>query len=247
MSPSLSVILALLLVLLNGFFVAAEFAMVKVRSTRIEELAQQGRVQARVARRALRNITAYLSATQIGITVASLGLGAVGEPAFARLLLPLFTSLGALSKAAAHATAVAIALGVITFLQVVFGELVPKRVAIQRPEGTVLWVSLPLNFFFWLFYPAIGLLNWTATAVLGRLGLGATSEPNLGHSEEEIRMILTGSYESGYLKDRPVASRSMRSVARRNPTSAPSSSRIAWMISGQDCTRTNGRCPSERL
>jgi len=201
MSPSLSVILALLLVLLNGFFVAAEFAMVKVRSTRIEELAQQGRVQARVARRALRNITAYLSATQIGITVASLGLGAVGEPAFARLLLPLFTSLGALSKAAAHATAVAIALGVITFLQVVFGELVPKRVAIQRPEGTVLWVSLPLNFFFWLFYPAIGLLNWTATAVLGRLGLGATSEPNLGHSEEEIRMILTGSYESGYLKD----------------------------------------------
>jgi CBS domain containing-hemolysin-like protein len=201
MSPSFGVIVALLLVLLNGFFVAAEFAMIKVRQTRIEELAQQGRVQARVARRALRNITAYLSATQIGITIASLGLGAVGEPAFARLVLPLFSGLGPLSKPAAHATSLAVALVAMTFLQVVFGELVPKRVAIQRPESTALWIALPLDFFYRLFYPAIGLLNWTATTVLGRLGLGATSEHHLAHSEEEIRMILTGSYESGYLKD----------------------------------------------
>src|SRR5438876_10198853 len=107
MSPSLlQLLFALLLVLLNGFFVAAEFAMIKVRSTRIEELVQQGSLQARVAQRAMRRLDAYLSATQIGITIASLGLGSVGEPAFAYLIEPLFRSLGSFSMPAAHATAV---------------------------------------------------------------------------------------------------------------------------------------------
>src|SRR2546425_1035739 len=175
MSPSFSLVVALLLVLLNGFFVAAEFALVKVRATRIEELAQQGGIQARAVQRAMRHLDAYLSATQLGVTVASLALGWVGEPAFAHLIQPLFRALGTLSLAAAHATAGVFAFVVITFLHIVFGELAPKWLAIQRPEKMALWAAIPLQLFYWLFYPAIPLLKWSATAVLRVLGLGSVS------------------------------------------------------------------------
>jgi CBS domain containing-hemolysin-like protein len=201
MLPSLQLLFAVLLVLLNGFFVAAEFAMVKVRSTRIEELVQQGSLKARVAQRAMRRLDAYLSATQIGITIASLGLGSVGEPAFARLISPWFQGLGSFSLAATHAAAVAIAFVTITFLHIVFGELAPKWLAIQRSEKVALWVAIPLDFFYRLFYPAITPLRLTATAVLRLFGIRTTSVQELGHSEEEIRMILTGSHQSGYIKD----------------------------------------------
>jgi CBS domain containing-hemolysin-like protein len=201
MSPTLQLLFALLLVLLNGFFVAAEFAMVKVRSTRIEELVQQGSLPARVVQRAMQRLDGYLSATQIGITIASLGLGSVGEPAFARIIEPFFARLGPLSHSAATGTAVAVAFIVITFLHIVFGELAPKWLAIQRPEGVALGVSLPLDICYRLFYPAITPLRLSATAVLRLFGIRTSSVQELGHSEEEIRMILTGSHQSGYIKD----------------------------------------------
>jgi CBS domain containing-hemolysin-like protein len=201
MSPSLSLGIALLLVLLNGFFVAAEFALVKARATRIEELAEQGKIQARAVQRAMRHLDAYLSATQIGVTVASLALGWVGEPAFAHLVQPLFRALGSFSSAATHATAGVLAFVVITFLHIVFGELAPKWLAIQRPERIALWAALPLQLFYWLFYPAIPLLRWSATTVLRLLGLGSVSHHELAHSEEEIRLILAGSHQSGHIKD----------------------------------------------
>jgi CBS domain containing-hemolysin-like protein len=200
MSPSLSLLLAVFLVLLNGFFVAAEFALVKVRSTRIDELAQQGSLQARVAQREMQNLDAYLSVTQIGITIASLGLGWVGEPAFAHVIEPLFRSLGSFSMTAAHGVAVFVAFLLITYLHIVFGELAPKWLAIQRAERVALWVSLPLRLFYWLFYPAIGPLRWTATRVLRLFGIRPGSDHDLGHSEEEIRLILAGSHQSGHIK-----------------------------------------------
>src|SRR5438093_754266 len=190
MSPPLQLLFAVLLVLLNGFFVAAEFAMVKVRSTRIEELVQQGSLQARVAQRAMHRLDGYLSATQIGITVASLGLGSVGEPAFAHLIERFFRGLGTYSLPAAHATAVAVAFVVITYLHIVFGELAPKWLAIQRPEKVALWVSLPLRLFYWLFYPAIGLLRGSATQVVRVFGIHPGSDHELALSEEEMRLIL---------------------------------------------------------
>jgi magnesium and cobalt exporter, CNNM family len=201
MSPSLSLLLAVFLVLLNGFFVAAEFALVKVRSTRIEELAQSGSVQARITRGAIENLDAYLSVTQIGITIASLGLGWVGEPAFAHLIEPLFRRLGPWSLKAAHAVAVPVAFVLITYLHIVFGELAPKWLAIQRSERVALWVSLPLRLFYWLFYPAIPLLRGSATRVVRLFGIHPGSDTELAHSEEEIRLILTGSHQSGHIND----------------------------------------------
>src|SRR5438034_7695456 len=141
MSDYLSLATALGLVLLNGFFVAAEFAMVKVRSTRIEELAEEGKAQAKVARRILSHLDAYLSATQLGVTIASIALGWVGEPALAHLIRPALLFLGPWSGAASHlisAIAASLALVVVTFLHVVFGELAPKWAAIQRPERMAL-------------------------------------------------------------------------------------------------------------
>src|SRR5688572_7022902 len=126
MPDYVKLLIALALVLLNGFFVAAEFAIVKVRSTRIEELAEQGKGSARVAHRALKHLDAYLSACQLGITIASIALGYVAEPALAVRIQPLLESLGPLSTAAAHSIAVAIALTAVTFMHVVFGEQAPK-------------------------------------------------------------------------------------------------------------------------
>jgi CBS domain containing-hemolysin-like protein len=201
MSPTLSLLLAFFLVALNGFFVAAEFALVKVRSTRIEELAQKGGVQARAARRAVRQLDAYLSASQLGITLASIGLGYVAEPAFAHLLRPLLVQSGAFSRGASHVIAITLALVISTFLHIVFGEQAPKWLAIQRSERTTLWVALPLDFFYRVFKGPIWVLNHAALLVLRPFGLGTTSEHEVGHSEEEIRMILTGSHRSGHLKD----------------------------------------------
>src|SRR5947209_20383841 len=135
MSDTLNLAIALCLVLLNGFFVAAEFALVRVRSTRIQELAEEGKAQARVAHRIVNRLDAYLSATQLGVTVASIALGALGEPALANLIHPALRLVGIESKAVADVFAVSIGLVVVTFLHVVFGELAPKWTAIQRPES----------------------------------------------------------------------------------------------------------------
>ncbi|MBC8102020.1 MAG: HlyC/CorC family transporter [Cytophagales bacterium] len=192
------VLVALLLVLLNGFFVAAEFAIVKVRTTRIDELAAKNAFGAKKAQEAVRHLDAYLSATQLGITLASLGLGYIGEPAFADLLDPLF---GSLSPTTRHVVAGAIAFTIITALHIVIGELAPKSLAIQRAESTTLAIVYPLDFFYRLFKAPIAFLNWTASLVLRPFGLTAAGEHGGdAHSEGELRLILNASMAGGEIK-----------------------------------------------
>jgi len=177
------------LVLLNGFFVAAEFALVKIRETQLTTLVARGHRRARAARGIVQNLDAALSATQLGITLASLGLGWVGKPVFVALLAPVFHWL---RLAPQHADWLAFAVGftIITFLHIVVGELAPKSLAIQKPLPTTLWVAHPLQWFYKLFYPAIWLLNHAAFWLLRRCGLPPVSEAELVHSEEEIRLII---------------------------------------------------------
>ena len=194
-------VLAFLFVLANGFFVAAEFAIVKVRSTQLTELAQAGSARAKMARRLTRNLDAYLSATQLGITLASLALGWIGEPAFARLLEPLFESRGAAAEAYAHTIATALAFSIISILHIVVGELAPKSIAIQKPVGTSLWVSHLLHAFYVLMYPAIFILNGTARSLLRLVGIRPAQDIEMAHSPEELRMILAGSEKAGILSE----------------------------------------------
>ncbi|MFL5416012.1 MAG: CNNM domain-containing protein, partial [Myxococcales bacterium] len=174
--------------LLNGFFVATEFALVKVRPTQLDALAAGGSKAASRARQLVDKLDEYLSATQLGITLASLGLGWIGEPAFARLIEPAARRFG-LSETAVDATGGAIAFLIITFLHIVFGELAPKSLAIQRAEGTSLAVSAPMKLFYAVFYPAIWALNGLAGSVLRLVRLPPVSESEKAHTEEELRMI----------------------------------------------------------
>jgi CBS domain containing-hemolysin-like protein len=191
--------LALLLVLANGFFVATEFAIVKIRQTRLQALVDEGRPGAGAAMKMVEKLDAYLSATQFGITLASLGLGWLGEPAFAHLLEPLFNGLvpAAAGPTLAHSLAVAIAFAIITFLHIVVGELAPKSFAIQRAEETTIAVALPMRIFYFVFYPAIWLLNGVAGWVLKAFGLHSAHESHDAHSEEELRVILHSSAQAG--------------------------------------------------
>jgi CBS domain containing-hemolysin-like protein len=190
-------LLALLLVLLNGFFVATEFAIVKVRATRIRELIQQGNASARVAQELIQRLDAYLSACQLGITLASLGLGWIGEPAFAHLIEPLFGGLGSWAEPIAHAVSLTVAFLIITFLHIVAGEVAPKSIAIRYAEPTALFVARPMRWFYRVFYPAIWLLNAVANGLLRVLGLSAASDAERGHSEEELRLVLAESLGRG--------------------------------------------------
>ncbi len=178
-----------LLVLLNGFFVAAEFALVKIRDTQLETLVSKGHRRAKVARRIVRNLDAALSSTQLGITLASLGLGWVGKPVFASLLAPVLKYYN-IDPAQADWIAFAVGFTVITFLHIVAGELAPKSLAIQKPLATSLWIAQPLHWFYVLFYPLIWVLNHAAFWLLRRFGLQPVSEGELAHSEEEIRLLL---------------------------------------------------------
>ncbi|MBJ6762088.1 HlyC/CorC family transporter [Myxococcaceae bacterium JPH2] len=191
--------LAILLVFANGFFVATEFAIVKVRATRLQSLVDEGTPGAGMALRMVQELDKYLSATQFGITLASLGLGWLGEPAFAKLLEPLLVPLvpeGA-RETLAHSAAVVIAFSIITFLHIVLGELAPKSLAIQRAESTTLAVALPMRAFYFLFYPAISLLNGLAAWVLRVFGLHSASESHDAHNEDELRVILHSSAQAG--------------------------------------------------
>ena len=185
------VALALALVAVNGFFVATEFALVKVRPTRLDELARRGSGAAGVARRLVGQLDEYLSATQLGITLASLALGWIGEPAFAHLIEPVAARAG-LAKVTTEAIAAALSFVLITFLHIVFGELAPKSLAIQRPEGTALVVSAPMRWFRALFYPAIWALNGLAGVALRLVGLRAAHEAEATLSEDELRLIVAG-------------------------------------------------------
>jgi CBS domain containing-hemolysin-like protein len=194
---TIQLLVVLGLVVLNGFFVASEFAIVKVRSSQLEALEAVGDRKARRAIDVTENLDAYLSATQLGITLASLALGWVGEPFLADLVSPILAKLSITSEPLARTLTVGIAFGIITFLHIVLGELAPKSIAIAKPVPTTLWVSVPLGFFYQLFRPAIWFLNGSATWVLQKiLRIRPLSERELAHSEEELRVILAQSEDA---------------------------------------------------
>ncbi len=193
------VALAIGLVLLNGFFVAAEFSLVRVRATRITERAQDGDWQAKAAAYLLQHIDTFLSATQLGITLASLGLGWIGEPAFAHLLHPVFGALGVESEKVIENTAVAIAFATITFLHIVIGELAPKSYAIRATERVALLIALPMRVFMLVFAPALWLLRRASEGFLRLIGATGGHGGESGHSEEELRLLLAESHRLGSL------------------------------------------------
>lgn len=193
------VIAALLLVLLNGFFVLSEFAIVKVRRSKLEEMVKHGKPNAALALRMSHSLDTYLSATQLGITLSSLALGWIGEPALARLIEGPFTYYFGENPVLLHTVSFAIAFTVITFLHVVFGELVPKSVAIAKAETMALIVARPLYLFWILFYPLIRFFDIVASFFLKKMGITPASEHELAHSEEELRIIVNESFRGGYI------------------------------------------------
>ena len=195
----IKVLIAFLLVGINGIFVAAEFAMVKVRKTRLAELADNGSRRAQTALDVSSKLDAYLSACQLGITLASLGLGWLGEPAIATLIEPLFVGFGGWNLIYTHTIAMALAFLMISFLHIVLGELVPKSLAIQKAESTALATASLLKAFYFVFYPVIWALNSIANLVLHILKIQPANEADLSHSEEELRMLVDASQKHGYL------------------------------------------------
>ncbi len=189
---ALYIVAALLLVLLNGFFVAAEFALVKLRYTQAVGLAEGRGWRGRVLLGVHGHLDAYLSACQLGITLASLGLGWIGKPAFAHLLEPVLSGVGGLDPETIDFVSFLFAFTVISFLHIVLGELAPKSMAIRRPERMSLWTAVPLYLFYWLMYPAIWLLNTSANWMLRLFGLDKVEGHEHHYSREELKLILHG-------------------------------------------------------
>ncbi|EJS64012.1 MULTISPECIES: hemolysin family protein [Bacillus] len=197
----LKLLMVAILIALTAFFVAVEFAIIKVRSSRIDQLVSEKRRGALAAKKVTSNLDEYLSACQLGITITALGLGWLGEPTIKHILEPLFLKLH-LSPAIASTVSFIIAFAVITFLHVVIGELAPKTLAIQRAEQVSLLLSKPIIYFYRVMYPFIWALNGSARLVTGLFGLHPASEHEVAHSEEELRLILSESYESGEINQR---------------------------------------------
>jgi CBS domain containing-hemolysin-like protein len=190
------------LVLANAFFVAAEFSLVSVRGTRIRELAEQGSRPARWAERAIARPDRFIAATQLGITLASLGLGWIGEPALSHLLQPIIALFpGTMEDEVSHTLSAGLAFAVITFLHVVVGELMPKSVALQDPEKTALAVARPTVWTAWIFHPAIVVLNGAGNAMLRAIGIRPAEGHRLVHSVEELKMLVSASAEGGVVED----------------------------------------------
>lgn len=193
----LELFLTFFLVLLNGFFVAAEFAIVKVRSSQVEVKTDVSQGTAKAARNIISNLDSYLAATQLGITLASLGLGWVGEEVFSQLVINAMANLGyAENSAVSHAIAIPLAFFSITVLHIVFGELAPKSIAIRFPLNTTFWISIPLQVFYLVFKPLIWLLNNIATLILRLIGIKPIHGSEI-HSEEELKLIIAESQEGG--------------------------------------------------
>ncbi|WP_028451032.1 hemolysin family protein [Chitinilyticum aquatile] len=197
MTNFLLIVAALFLVGLNGFFVAAEFGLVKLRQTRVRSIARLHGFRGRILQHVHGQLDAYLSACQLGITLASLGLGWIGEPAFAELLHPLLAAIGISDAKLVHTISFIFAFSVISFLHIVVGELAPKSLAIRKPEATGLWTATPLWLFYWLMYPGIWLLNRSANAVLRLAGLDTEGGHDSHYSPEELKLILRGSRNKG--------------------------------------------------
>ncbi|MDU2063460.1 MAG: hemolysin family protein [Sporomusaceae bacterium] len=191
-------VLVLVLVGINGLFVAAEFAMVKVRGSRIETLVQTGSRRAKFGKIVISNLDAYLSACQLGITLASLALGWAGEPAVVAIVKPLMLSFG-FSEEMVHRVSFFLAFALITALHIILGELAPKSIAIQRSDAVTLWLAVPLIGFYKVMYPFIWLLNTLANLFLKMLGVEAIGEQEAAHTEEEIRILMAESHRQGYI------------------------------------------------
>src|SRR5947208_10317289 len=204
--------LTVLLVLANGFFVAAEYAFVRIRKTQLDELAQQGSARARLSASVVDKLDQYISASQLGVTLCSLAIGWIGEPAVAALLAPVFTWLPAPFL---EVISFALAFGVITYLHIVVGELAPKYLAIQRALALALWCAYPLHLFYRVMYPFIALVNTSANAILRVAGIRPTDEVNV-HSEEELKMLVAVSTRKGVLQEseRVIVGRAMEFADR---------------------------------
>ncbi len=199
-STGLGLLMVVVLVLANAFFVAAEFALVGSRRSRLDELANAGDRKARLARQAVQSLDRYISATQLGITLASLGLGWMGEPALASLINAMLGWLpGTVAVVTAHGLASIIAFVIITVLHIILGELVPKAVALLFPETVSRWVAMPLLGFSWVMAAPIALLNGTANMLLHLIGVTAPGEHERLHSPEELRLLVEQSEEGGSL------------------------------------------------
>ena len=194
----LNLFLVIFLVLLNGFFVAAEFAIVKVRSSRIDALVQEGTARAKFGANLVHNLDSYLSVSQLGITLASLGLGWIGEPAVAKFIYPVLSSFE-LSNEMVHTISFAIAFSFITALHIVLGELAPKSLAIQKAEAVTLWVAIPMIACYKLMYLFVWVLNHIAAGILKLFGIKLANDVEAAHSEDEIRSLMEESHKQGYI------------------------------------------------
>jgi len=190
-------LLTLLLVLLNGYFVAAEFALVKVRGSQIDLLVQKGSKRAKIAQQLIQRLDSYLSATQLGITLASLGLGAFGEHVMSQIVREFFININV--QVNEHLVTIPLAFTLITFLHITIGEQVPKMFGIKYPLEMILFISYPMRLFFMVFSPFIWLLNKTSNLILRIIGIKKVGEDDV-HTEEELRLILTESEEGGMIK-----------------------------------------------
>jgi CBS domain containing-hemolysin-like protein len=199
MSQFALILLAFAFVLLNGFFVVAEFALVKLRQTQVQTLKTARSWRGRILAKVHTQLDAYLSACQLGITLASLGLGWIGEPAFAHLFQPLLHIFGVTSANVIEVVAFTAAFSIISFLHIVAGELMPKTLAIRRAEFWALWTAAPLYGFYWLMYPAIWLLNASANTMLSLFRLNAFHPGEQAYSTEELKLILKSSHNHGEL------------------------------------------------
>ncbi len=196
---SLNLLAALVLIVLNGFFVAAEFALVKVRDSRIQQLEEEGSRRAVVVRRVLGDLDSYLSVCQVGITVASLALGWVGEPAVSRLIAPLLETVGITNERVVEIISVALGFAIITYAHLVFGEQAPKYFSIQRSESVSLWISRPLDLIRIPFRPVVWIVNASTNFFLRPWGIRLGEEAEV-HSEEELRIMISSSTASGILE-----------------------------------------------
>lgn len=197
----IQVLLAFLLVLLNAFFVAAEFGMVKLRATRVEAIKDMYGLRGRILVHIHKHLDAYLSACQLGITIASLGLGWIGEPAFADLLRPFLIFIGVSSPQLITVIAFFVAFSFISFLHIVVGELMPKSLAVRQSERVSVWTALPLYGFYWLMYPAIWMLNTCSNFLLRVFKLDEVHQSEYFHSTDEIKLLLGASHLHGELTE----------------------------------------------
>lgn len=198
LSTTLGLLTVVLLVVANGFFVATEFAIVAVRRSRLEQLAAEGHPSANAAKNVVGHLDAYIAACQLGITMASLALGWVGEPALARVIEPPLVQLvGQFAPTASHGVAVGISFAIITALHIVIGELAPKGLALQKPEETTLWIARPIQLFYVLFRWPITALNSVGNSVLKLVGLDPAAGHEMVHSVEELRILVTASQQAG--------------------------------------------------